>query len=179
MRQSSKEELMFHFFRVGNPAARNQFLAATTISIVAIVVTGNPSLIGVSFSPNGAQAVIDATRLWYTTYQFVAWSDVVFAAGFSLTCAGGFDVTVQNMKRAAQQISSQEPKRPLKVLVSLLCLSAVLGGILALQPPPSWFVQSHAIDAEGLALACIWPGLTSTAVAYFGSNARAAIRALG
>jgi hypothetical protein len=170
---------MFHFFRVGNHPARNQLLAATTVSIVAIVATGNPWLISGSFSPSEAQAAINTTRMWFTTYQLVAWSDVVLAAGFSLTCARGFDVTVQNMKQAARQISSQEPKRPLKVLASLLGLSAVLGGVLALQPPPSWLAQSQADDAAGLALACIWPGLISTAVTYFGSNARAAIRALG
>jgi hypothetical protein len=170
---------MFHFFRVGNQAARNQLLAATAVSVVAIIATGNSWLISGSFSPGGAQAAINIKRQWFTTYQFVAWSDVVLAAGFSLTCANGFDITVQNMKRAARRISSREPKLPLKVLASLLGLSAVLGGILALQPPPSWLAQSHAVDVAGLALACIWPGLISTAVAYFGSNARAAIRALG
>lgn len=170
---------MFHFFRVGNQAAKNQLLAATAVSAVAIVATGNPWLISGSFSPSGAQSAINTTRWWFITYQFVAWSDVILAAGFSLTCASGFDVTVENMKRAARQISSREPKLPLKVLASLLGLSGVLSGVLALQPLPSWLGQDHADDAAGLALASIWPALISTAVAYFGSNARAAIRALG
>ena len=42
---------MYHFFRVGNQAARNQLVAATAVSIVANVATGKPWLIGVSFSP--------------------------------------------------------------------------------------------------------------------------------
>ena len=170
---------MFHFFRVGNQAARNQFLAATAVSTVAIVATGNPWLIGVSFSSGEAQVAINITRQWFTTYQLVAWSDVILAAGFSLTCTGGFDITVENMKRASRQMSSREPRLPLKILASLLGLSAVLGGILALLPPPSWLAQSQADDAAGLASASIWPGLLSTAVAYFGSNAKAAIKALG
>ena len=170
---------MFHFFRAGNQAARNQLLAATVVSIVVIVATENPSLIGVGFSPRGAPGATNVTNQWFTTYQFVAWSDVILAAGFSLTCAGGFDVTVENMKRASRQMSSREPRLPLKILASLLGLSAVLGGILALLPPPSWLVQSRTDYAAGLALASIWPGLISTAVAYFGNNARAAIRALG
>ena len=169
---------MFDFFRVGNQAARNQFLAATVVSVVAIVATGNPWLIGGSFSPGEPQA-INTTRWWFTTYQFVAWSDVIFAAGFSLTCANKFDVTVENMRQAARKMSSREPKLPLKVLASLLGLSTVLGGILALQPPPSWLDQSQSDKAVALALASMWPGLITTAIAYFGSNARAAIRALG
>ena len=36
---------MFHFFRMGNRAARNQFLTAMIISIVAIVVTRNPAVL--------------------------------------------------------------------------------------------------------------------------------------
>jgi hypothetical protein len=169
---------MFHFFRVGNRAARNQFLTAMIVSIVAIVVTRNPWLTGISFSPDGAPATVNITSQWLNTYRFVAWSDVILAAGFSLTSSVGFDITVENMKRASRQISSREPKLPLKILVSLLGLSTVLCGILALQPLPSWLGQSHADDAAGLGLASIWPGLISTAIAYFGSNARAAIRAL-
>lgn len=170
---------MLNFFRVGSRAARNQLLAATTVSVFAIVATRNTWLIGVSSSPDGAQAAMNFAGQWFTAYRLVAWSDVILAAGISLKCSSGFDFTVQNMKRAARQISSQEPKRPLKVLASLLGLSAVLGGILALQPPASWLAESQADDAAGLALACIWLGLISTAVAYFGGNARAAIRALG
>jgi len=104
---------------------------------------------------------------------------VILAEGFYLTCNGGFDVTFENMKRASRQMNSHEPRLPLKILASLLGLSAVLGGILALLPPPSWLAQSQANDAAGPVPACIWPGLLSTAVAYFGSNAKAAIKALG
>ena len=169
---------MLNFFRAGNRAARNQLLAAMTVSVVAIVATRNTWLIGVSSSPDGAQAAMNIAGQWFTTYRLVAWSDVILAAGFSLTCTGGLDDTVENMKRASRQMSSRQPRRPLKILASLLSLSAVLAGVLALQPPPPWLAQSHPVDVTGFAVACIWPGLISTAVAYFGSNAKAAIRAL-
>jgi len=170
---------MFHFFRVGNQAARNQLFTAMIVSIVCIALTRNPWLTGVSYSSDGAPAMMNITSQWLDTYRFIAWSDVILAAGFSLTCTVGFDVTVENMKWASRKMSSSKPRLQLKILASLLSLSAVLGGILALQPLPFWLGQSLTENAAGLALASIWPGLISTAVAYFGSNARAAIRALG
>lgn len=169
---------MLSFFRVGSRAARNQLLAATTVSVVAIVATGNTWLIDVSSSPDGAQTAMNFAGEWFAAYRFVAWSDVILAAGFSLTCIRGLDDTVENMKRASRQMRSREPRRPLKILASLLSLSAMLGGILALQPLPTWLTPSHPTNATGFAVACIWPGLISTAVAYFGGNAKAAIRAL-
>lgn len=169
---------MLDFFRVGNRAARNQLLAATTVFVVAIVATRNSWLIDVSSSPDGAQTAVNFAGEWFAAYRLVAWSDVILAAGFSLTCTGGLDDTVENMKRASRQMSSREPRRPLKILASLLSLSAVLSGILALQPLPTWFAQSHSAEFTEFAVACLWPALISTAVAYFGSNAKAAIRAL-
>ena len=170
---------MLQFFPVGSKAARNQFLAATAVSVFAIVVIGNLCSIGISFSLGGTTAEINTTCPWLATYWFVAWSDVILATGFSLTCSGGLDVTVANMKKASRLMSPREPRLPLKALASLTGISAALGGVVALEPPPSWLAQGHADDLAGVALASAWPGLISTAVAYLGSNTRAAIRALG
>ena len=55
----------------------------------------------------GNRAAMNIAGQWFTAYRLVAWSDVIMAAGFSLTSAHGLDDTVENMKRASRQMSSR------------------------------------------------------------------------
>jgi hypothetical protein len=105
----------------------------------------------------------------------IRWAYLLTAIGLVLTQNHRFDLTAKRIHRATRLLGEQHPSR---ALASRLTIAAVLFACLALRPPPQLLIDlCH--DAGYLPAApAVWAGTMTTAVAFFGATAHAAIRSL-
>jgi hypothetical protein len=121
-------------------------------------------------SPSGrdpAQSMISLIPLIY----------VVIAAGVALTKHRYLTMTTMRIRHASQLMSSSEPNRAAGTIAVCFLFASIGCASFALQPPPAILVAVNWHICPYAAAPILWSALISVAVASFGANSHAAVKA--
>ncbi len=154
---------MFRFFRAGAFAAWWQFVAVISITLAFVVA----SLCHVIEGDLGSRWL----PLLAATY-------VIFAGGFATSTDRSLVLTARRIYLASQSNDANETNKLSERLATLLVLASILVALIALRTPPTRLIETRQRLGWGGLAWVVWSGSLSVAVAWFGANAHAAVRAL-
>jgi hypothetical protein len=158
---------MLRFLEAGFIAGARQLLAVILItSAVFLAVSERALLESVSVS-------VSEPELWPSVPVLLTWTYLLTAIGLALTEDHHLDLTAKRIRHATHLLGEEHPS---KALASQLTIAAVLFACLALRPPPQLLIDLCQYAGYLLAAPVVWAGIMTTAVAFFGASAHAAMR---
>jgi len=158
---------MLQFLEAGFIAGARQLLAVILItSAVFLAVSEKVALESVS-------VLVSKPGLWPSLPVLLTWTYLLTAIGLALTEDHHLDLTAKRMGHATHLLGDAHPS---SALASQLTIAAVLFVYLALSPPPQLLIDLCQYAGYLLAAPVVWAGIMTTAVAFFGASAHAAMR---
>ena len=158
---------MLRFLEAGFIAGARQVLAVILItSAVFLAVSEKIAL-------ESVLVLVGEPELWPSAPVLLTWTYLLTAIGLVLTENHHVDLTAKRMRHATHLLGDEHPP---SALASQLTIAAVLFACFALRPPPQLLIDLCQYAGYLLAAAAIWAGITTTAVAFFGASAHAAMR---
>lgn len=158
---------MLRFLEAGFIAGARQLLAVIlSTSAVFLAVPKKVVLESVS-------VLVSDLELWPSVPVLLTWTYLLTAIGLALTENYRLDLTAKRIRHATRLLGEEHPS---KALASQLTIAAVLFGCLALRPPPQLLIDLCPYAGYPLVAPVVWAGIMTTAVAFFGASAHAAIR---
>ena len=164
---------ILRLFHAGLVAAAAQLIAVGLVTIMTFrfVLDRYPDF----FEPDFCS---DADCQSVAVLQYLSWGYLLTACGVALTGHRAIDATASRIRHASRNMRPGEPDRATRILLSLLSVSTAASAVCALSPAPVILTLIGRHFACVCVASIIWSGTMSVGVASFGTNARAAIRAL-
>jgi hypothetical protein len=165
---------MLRLLHAGIIAAGYQLLAVVLIT-VAVSLLAQHGIIdwpGLSELSNGTDS------LSILADPFVCWTYILTALGIIFTDHQYIGITARRICYASHLLNPSKPAQATNVLLAQLWLTSIGFVALVLKSPPDLFLEvGRRLGCDWIALVA-WPGIMSIGLASFGSNARAAHKAL-
>jgi hypothetical protein len=157
---------MLRFLEAGLIAGARQLLAVILITSGVFLAVSEKAVL------ENASALPSEPGLWPSIPILLTWTYLLTAIGLALTEDHRLILTAKRIHHAAHLLGEQHPK----ALASQLAIAAVLFACLALRSPPELLIDLCQYAGYLLAAPVVWAGVMTTAVAFFGASAHAAMR---
>jgi hypothetical protein len=165
---------MLRLFQAGLIAAGYQLLAIVliTVAVSLLALHGIIDWSGLSELSN------ETDWLSIPADPLVCWAYILTALGIIFTDHRYIEITARHICYASRLLDPSKPAQATNVLLAQLWLTSIGFVALVLKSPPDLFVEvGRRLECDWIALVA-WPGIMSIGLASFGSNARAAHKAL-
>jgi hypothetical protein len=156
---------VLRFLEAGFIAGGRQLLAVILITL-AVFLAASEKVESVS-------VLVRNPELWPSAPVFLTWAYLLTAIGLALTENHRLDLTAKRIRRATYLLGEEHPS---KALAIQLIIAAVLFAYFGLRPPPQLLTDLCHDAGYLLAAPIVWAGMMTTAVAFFGASAHAAMR---
>ena len=156
---------MLRFLEAGFIAGGHQFLAVILITSAVFLAASEKA--------ESVSVLVSEPQMWPSVPVLLTWAYLLTAIGLAFTQDHRLVLTAKRIRHATHLLGE---KYPSNALASQLTIAAVLFGCLALSPPPQLLIDLCQHAGYLLAAPVVWAGTMTTAVAFFGASALAAMR---
>jgi hypothetical protein len=157
---------MLRFLEAGFIAGARQLLAVILVTWAVLLAVSEKVLL------ENVSVLGSEPELWPSVPVLLTWTYLLTAVGFALTEDHRLDLTAKRIRHATHLLGGDSSH----ALASQLTIAAVLFAYLALRPPPLLLIDLCQYAGYLLAAPVVWAGIMTTAVAFFGASAHAAMR---
>jgi hypothetical protein len=158
---------MLRFLEAGFIAGARQVLAVILITSAVFLAVSEKIVL------DSVSVLVGEPELWPPVPVLLTWTYLLTAIGLALTENHHVDLTAKRMRHATHLLGDEHPP---SALASQLTIAAVLFAYLAPRPPPQLLIDLCQYAGYLLAAPVVWAGVMTTAVAFFGASAHAAMR---
>lgn len=157
---------MLRLLEAGLIAGMRQLLAIILITSIAFLASEK-----IMFeSASGFLSHLEISR---SASPVVTWTFLLTAVGFAFTQNRTLMLTAKRIRHATRLLGGEHKSVS---LAGQLVIATLVFALLALRPPPSFLIDACQYAGCLPATPVVWTGMMTTAVAFFGASAHAAIR---